>query len=186
VELGDRKKSPAYPFFQYSKLKGVSIVFPPRTAGYFYYCQPNVDLPFTGAIRFRIASVNPATFAKGRDLLRPDGVPWEVSLPMISKTRPVLKQLLLRDGLVTESQLEKCVALAPSRQCRPQTLLHSFDQPFSVKFDAAHYVQAVCGDQKYSVDIRVFHEQRASPVYVYPYSGQFPESFRIAMSSHLR
>ncbi|KAJ6585686.1 hypothetical protein B0H19DRAFT_1059884 [Mycena capillaripes] len=181
VESEGSKGTPAHPYFRYYKHRGVASAFPPRTAGYFYYHQPK-DLPSTaGAIRFRVASANPAKFSKGRDLLRPDGVPWEVSLPIISTTRPVLQQLLLRDGLVTESQLSQCAALFPSPQSRTQTLLHRFDQPFSVEFDGINVIQVVCGDHKYRVDIRVFHEQRnGSLCAIYPYSGRALVRFEIS------
>ncbi|KAJ6567008.1 hypothetical protein B0H19DRAFT_716760 [Mycena capillaripes] len=181
VESASRQGTPVRPYFQYYKHKGVASAFPPRTVGYFYYHQPE-DLPSTaGAIRFRIASVNPATFSRGHDLLRPDGVPWEVPLPTISKTRPVLQQLLLRDGLVTESQLRQSAALFPSQRSRAQTLLHHFDQPFSVEFDSANYIQVVCGGHKYPVDIRVFHEQRnGASCAVYPYSGRALVRFEIS------
>ncbi|KAJ6477357.1 hypothetical protein C8R47DRAFT_647376 [Mycena vitilis] len=176
VKVGSRDRNTpgisAYPAFSYYKCKGVSSAFPPRTAGYFYYHQPK-DAPFTaGAIRFRVASVNPATFPKGRDLLRPDGVPWEIPLPTIAKSRPILKQLLLQEKLVTKAQLKECAKMFPSRRSRPPKLLHHFSQPFSVKFEGVSYVQVICGGQNHRFVLRVFHEQRkGTPSSLHPYSG---------------
>ncbi|KAJ7100464.1 hypothetical protein C8R44DRAFT_946921, partial [Mycena epipterygia] len=134
---------------QYCKHKGVSIVYPPRTAGFFYYHRPK-ELPFiAGAIRFRVAAVNPAAFSAGRDLVRPDGAPWEISLPTILKRQPILRQRLLRDNLVTEAELDECAILFPSNHFRAPSIIHRFDQLFPVKFDSAHSVQVICGGQKY-------------------------------------
>ncbi|KAJ6548119.1 hypothetical protein DFH09DRAFT_1169824 [Mycena vulgaris] len=165
-------------FLQYCKRKGAKIVFPPQSSGFIYYHRPK-ELPFTaGALRFRIAGVNPAKFDKGRDLIRPDGMPWEVPLPTLSKTRPVLRELLLHDGLVTESELEQCRRLFPGGRPRDaQTLLHSFHQTFSVSFEAMTHIQILCGGQRHYCDVRVFHEQRlhkqqiGRPSSIHPYSG---------------
>ncbi|KAJ6500882.1 hypothetical protein C8R45DRAFT_781967, partial [Mycena sanguinolenta] len=172
--------TPAYPMLSYYKHKGASSVFPPRTAGYFYFHRPE-DLPCTaGSIRFRIASVNPAKFSRGRDLLRPDGVPWEVTLPTVSKTRPVLRELLLRDGLVTETELRECQDVFPSRRKtgRAQTLLYRFDQPFSVSFDGSICIQIVIGAQKYRYRIAAFLEQRTH--WSCPYSGKALMRFELS------
>ncbi|KAF7359017.1 hypothetical protein MSAN_01242400 [Mycena sanguinolenta] len=172
--------TPAYPTLSYYKHKGVPSAFPPRTAGYFYFYRPQ-NLPCTaGAIRFRIASVYPAKFSRGRDLLRPDGVPWEVSLPMVAKTRPVLRDLLLRDGLVTATELRECQDMFHShrKMGRVQTLLYRFDQPFSVSFDGSNHIQIVIGAQKYSSRIAVFQEQRSG--WSCPYSGKALVRFELS------
>ncbi|KAJ7232035.1 hypothetical protein B0H12DRAFT_1239752 [Mycena haematopus] len=162
---------PANPPLPYHKLKGIPCTFPPRTAGYFYFHRPEGLPSAAGAIRFRITSVNPANFSKGHDLLRPDGVPWEVTLPTIAKTRPVLRDLILRDGLVTEAELDECLKMFPFHRAGPQTLIYRFDQPFSLTFDGAHYVQLVVGAQKYLSRLCLFHEQRGKAM-TYPYSGK--------------
>ncbi|KAJ7620965.1 hypothetical protein FB45DRAFT_753976 [Roridomyces roridus] len=160
--------------FRYFKEKGVQHNFPPRTAGFFYYHRPP-SLPFTaGAIRFRVAAVNPTTFSQGNDLLGPDGSPWEVSLPRLARSRPLIRQMLLRERLVTLAQLKQCGTLMPHANSRPpRVLLQHFDQPFPVSFTGQHYIQIVSGGKTYRSDIRVFHEQRkGSNRYVYPYTGR--------------
>lgn len=159
-------------YFMYcTNEKGVMDVFPPRSAGFFYYHRPK-DLPFTaGAIRFRISAVSVRTFPKGHDLTRPDGAPWEVPLARLSKGRPALRELLLRDQLVTKAEMEQCQLMFPGRHARPTNALHRFDDPFPVTFDGANYVQTVCGGEKRQCAVRVFHEQRI-PSALYPYSGQ--------------
>ncbi|KAJ7494245.1 hypothetical protein B0H11DRAFT_1714649 [Mycena galericulata] len=167
----DRVEAPVW--FRYYKRKGVETRCPPRTTGFFYFHRPTDLPPTAAAIRFRIASVNPDHFSRGRDLLRPDGAPWEVPLPTLARSRPAVQDLLLRDGLVTHSELQHCAALFPrGRALLAQRLLHRFHQPFPVGFASAHYLQIVCGGQKYCSDVRVFHEHRkGSPAAVYPYSG---------------
>ncbi|KAJ7755741.1 hypothetical protein DFH07DRAFT_959377 [Mycena maculata] len=130
-----------------SRSPGVRALYPPRTAGFFYYHRPK-DLPFTaGAIRFRISSVLPSNFPAGRDLLRPDGVPWQVPFPALARSRPILQELLLRDKLITKSELEGSAALFPGVRARgPRTLLHRFDEEFPVVFDGANYIQRCGGD----------------------------------------
>ncbi|KAJ7689787.1 hypothetical protein B0H17DRAFT_1065888 [Mycena rosella] len=162
--------------------KGVKAIFPPRSAGFFYYHRPK-DLPFTaGAIRFRIAAVSLRTFATGRDLTRLDGAPWEVPLPTLSKSRPALRELLLRDRLVTKAEIEQCMLMFPGRHARAATaLLHRFNDPFPVSFDGANYIQTVCGGEKRRCDVRVFHEQRVGPPSsVYPYSGRALVRFELS------
>ncbi|KAF8209446.1 hypothetical protein K438DRAFT_1960446 [Mycena galopus ATCC 62051] len=99
-----------------------------------------------------------------RDLLRPDGVPWEVALPTIAKSRPVLRDLLLRDGLVTEGDLSECLDMFPSARARPQTLLYHFGQPFHLPFEGVQHITIVIGSKKYLSRIAVFQEQRGKAV----------------------
>jgi len=102
-------------------------------------------------------SVNPAAFSEGRDLVRPDSVLWKVAFPTISKSRPILREHLLRDGLVPETDLNQSIAIFPSRRTgRPSTLLYHFNQPFPARFDGTQYIHVVIGDQKYRSDSRVF------------------------------
>ncbi|KAF7353936.1 hypothetical protein MVEN_01079900 [Mycena venus] len=179
IKSPDRNAPPslAFPYFPYHKRKRVDMSFPPRTAGYFYF-HHSKDLPVTtGAVRFRIAS--PAKFSAGDDLLRPDGTPWEVTLASIAKSRPALRELLLRDGLVTEAELSECTALLPSRRARPQAFLYRFDQPFSIRFDGALVIQIVVGDQKYRRRIFPLVDQRKGAGFA-PYSGRALVRFEVS------
>ncbi|KAJ7138485.1 hypothetical protein C8R43DRAFT_842363, partial [Mycena crocata] len=152
---------------------------PRRTAGFFYYHRPK-DLPFTAsAIRFRIAAVNPKTFAKGADLLRPDGAPWEVPLSrIISKRSPKLLEQLLRDRLITDVDLEQSAMVFPGNRAR---LLHRFGDLFPISFEGMHYLQIVCGETHHRLDVRVFHEQRGGmSSAVHPYSGRALVRFELS------
>ncbi|KAJ7221380.1 hypothetical protein GGX14DRAFT_514370 [Mycena pura] len=161
-------------YTKYYKRKGVTTPFPPRTAGFFYYHQGS---PFTAsAIRFRVTTANASSknFSKGTDLLRPDGEIWELALITISKTRPSVQRQLLRDGLVTQSELKHCAALFPAKRSRsPRTVLHQFGQPFSTSFYGNHWIQAVCGGEKHRCHLRIFrdHRKRIGRLPAYPYDG---------------
>ncbi|TFY62781.1 hypothetical protein EVG20_g6577 [Dentipellis fragilis] len=98
--------------------------FPPGTHGFFYYrptsptrASDNPDGrpengtgPGVGELRFRVTqSSDPASFAEGHDLRHTDGLPWSVPSERIA-TNPAagyLRAILLRDGLISEEQLER-------------------------------------------------------------------------------
>ncbi|KAJ7878569.1 hypothetical protein B0H14DRAFT_1636240 [Mycena olivaceomarginata] len=171
-----RKGIPVLPFFTYYKHEGVASTFPPRTTGYFYFYRPE-NRPSTAAgIRFRIASVNPAKFSNGRDLLRPDGLPWEIPLPRV-QSRAALRKLLLQDGLVTQTELKECETLTPLG--RPRNILYRFDQPFSLSFGGAQHIQIAVGTQKLPHRLLVVHEQRRRG-WVHPYSGRALVRFELS------
>ncbi|KAJ7174355.1 hypothetical protein C8R46DRAFT_88833 [Mycena filopes] len=170
VTHGDVKR--AYYYLSYLLIQRAPIPFPPRTSGFFYYHRPD-RLPLAASgIRFRLASVSPRSFIHGRDLLLPDGTPWEVPLRAMSASHRAshLKTLLVRDGLITTEQLLQSAVLFPRGIDRgDRKVLHRFDQPFSVKFHQSNYIQVLCGGERHQTDVRVFHEQRQEKLH--PYAG---------------
>ncbi|KAJ7031087.1 hypothetical protein C8F04DRAFT_909700, partial [Mycena alexandri] len=168
-------------YVQYFTLNKQTIPFPPRTTGFFYYHRPR-DIPFTGSgIRFRVTTPSPSAFVNGLDLVRPDGQIWEMPLRTIATTRrhPVLRELLLRQGLVTEAELQHCAALCPSRGRGEKIVLHHFGQTFPMRFDKATYIQVVCAGELLATDVRIFHEQRERRK-LYPYAGSALVRFELA------
>ncbi|TFY62776.1 hypothetical protein EVG20_g6580 [Dentipellis fragilis] len=107
----------------YGMEQNAALRFPPDTRGFFYYhptSTPRVsDDPngrpedglrvLVGELRFRLTRTNdPACFAEGQDLRHTDGLPWSVPFERIA-TSPAahdLRAILLRDGLISEEQLE--------------------------------------------------------------------------------
>ncbi|KAJ7165839.1 hypothetical protein C8R46DRAFT_996927 [Mycena filopes] len=160
-----------YCYLSYTTTK-IPVPFPPRTSGFFYYHRPDSLALTASGVRFRLASVEPTSFPHGRDLLLPDGLPWEVSVRAISAEHRLaqLKTLLLRDGLITKKQLQQTAALFPPDMDRgDRKVLHRFDQPFSVRFQSANYIHVLYGGERYQIDMRVFHEQREKRIH--PYAG---------------
>lgn len=118
--------------------------FPPKTHGFLYYTAPSHmdssppqhtdDLSHElGQIRFRItASDDPVTFASGKDLLMPNGLPWYTipRAPYVGANDPpsLLWKLLLHDGLVSDS------IIYTHKQRRFSDELTRFGQHFYVNF----------------------------------------------------
>ncbi|KAJ7084650.1 hypothetical protein B0H15DRAFT_783663 [Mycena belliarum] len=180
----NRKMGKAGTYLLYHQEDTENISFPPRTAGFFYYYRPPDDLPVTaGGIRFRIAAVNPAAFSRGRDLTRPNGAVWHIALESIAKsmTKTVLREIILRDKLVSEEDMADHTPKGLDNRERAQTVIHSFYEPFPVSFQRAHYINIYSDGNKYRCDVRVFHEQRAGPPSsVYPYSGRALVRFELS------
>ena len=66
--------------FQYASRKGQPLPFPEGTRG-FFYCYSTANDAITTEIRFRITdSPSPDAFHRGRDLMRPHGGPYSISL----------------------------------------------------------------------------------------------------------
>ncbi|KAK0216547.1 hypothetical protein EDD85DRAFT_870226 [Armillaria nabsnona] len=79
-------------------------VYPNQTTGFYYYWT-HPDLPATaGQLRFRLTPSNdPSLFKLGSDLLRPNGLPWSVSLArLFGLQKFYYTDILLEDGLVTK------------------------------------------------------------------------------------
>ncbi len=74
---GRETASPLIGRFKYLKYG----VYPKQTTGFNYYWT-HPDLPATaGQLRFRLTpSRDPSLFKSGSDLLRPNGLPWSVSM----------------------------------------------------------------------------------------------------------
>ncbi|KAK7036056.1 hypothetical protein R3P38DRAFT_614396 [Favolaschia claudopus] len=167
----------------YYKHKGVEHPFPQHSAGYFYFHRPPDLPPMSGALRFRCVPVNdPGAFdsEESSDLLRPDSLPWEVPLSTLSNARPLLRDLLLRDGLVTADEVEESMRRFPFTQSRRSDFIFRHDQMFSIPFECMHIVTLVNDPHQFRFRSAVFGERRlvaqaAGSVRrppVFPYSGR--------------
>jgi hypothetical protein len=112
------------------------VAFPAGTHGFLYYYQHPSNAIF-GGVRFRITtSPDPSTFESGTDLLRPNAMPWEISL---------LSAIGIREYRVLVPLLQDAVASEVLQQCRKTfeamdsasifrhgraRIVHSLGQPF--------------------------------------------------------
>ncbi|KAI0310468.1 hypothetical protein OF83DRAFT_1288109 [Amylostereum chailletii] len=116
------------------------LPFPPDAHGFLYYHPPTTLPPLDeGHLRFRITpSPDPATFSQGRDLLYPDGEPWNIKGGRIAITREYLafRRMLLEDGLVTEAQLNEWKSCYNSLGSRLRTVMDDLKKPFVLDFAA--------------------------------------------------
>lgn len=118
----------------------VQMPSPPGTHGFLYYRPPPPwahDL--AGEIRFRITKdSNPSSFATGRDLFV-QGIPWTVALIFNTPTSAAFRDVLLRDGLLTEDQICRLERLEPrhSSLTAKSRLVHSIGQPFALPINTS-------------------------------------------------
>ena len=119
----------------YGRTSDASMVqFPPDTAGFLYYHAPPPGAPdIVGELRFRVTNnSDPSSFAQGHDLLF-KGFNW--SLPIMPAVRfmRVVRQLLLKDGLITEDVIARLKRL-DAGQGRTidtkSTVIYAHKQPF--------------------------------------------------------
>ncbi|KAJ7069778.1 hypothetical protein C8F01DRAFT_528413 [Mycena amicta] len=188
VGHGSRERAERTSTVRYHVVKRVPRPFPPRTMGFLYYQTPKHASFLAGSIRFRCVppSAQPhKQFQTGVDLLRADGcTPWELPLVQLTKSRPILRRLLLKDGLVTKTQLAHC----EKSMSRPgRTLLHAFRQPFVTTFDGAHHMRLLLpGGAVTKFVLRgPFDEQRnveagERPSVMAPYKGQALVRFELS------
>ncbi|KAF8198378.1 hypothetical protein K438DRAFT_1759744 [Mycena galopus ATCC 62051] len=121
--------------------------FPPGTRGFLYYYVPRHLPPMAGGLRFRITPRgHPASFEDGHDLLH-EGLPWEISLVNIASAvgrKTVLRDQLLKEGLVTQADLDHCCAITPNKKrLDPKITLYRLAQPFPVAFHRGLYAWVV-------------------------------------------
>ncbi|KAJ7810855.1 hypothetical protein B0H14DRAFT_2861910 [Mycena olivaceomarginata] len=123
---------------RFFKKSGEYQPFPPGTRGFLYYHAPKHLPAIAGGLRFRITPRgHPASFPDGHDLHH-EGLPWEISLSTIASAvgrKTVLRQQLLNEGLVTQTDLDKCRALMPNtKRLDSRITLYRLAQPFPVTF----------------------------------------------------
>ncbi|KAJ7605237.1 hypothetical protein DFH06DRAFT_1252986 [Mycena polygramma] len=136
-----RTRSVTLTFF---KKDTVHQPFPLGTRGFLYYHAPRYLPPMAGGVRFRVTPRgHPDSFPDGHDLLH-GALPWEISLPSIAAAvghKEVLREQLLNEGLVTQTDLDTCRALTPNKKRLDYKLtLYSLGQPFPVAFNQGMYV----------------------------------------------
>ncbi|KAJ7132508.1 hypothetical protein C8R44DRAFT_849945 [Mycena epipterygia] len=132
------------------------IPFPAFSRGFLYYHSHSWRIPLEASLRFRVTlDNNPSSFARGRDLLTPWGLPWKIMLPQIACTAryaPIREQLL-RDNLTTEELLSHCRTIFGERPISTRYTLFRFDSTFPVNFATRKMKLAIVGEALYPVAI---------------------------------
>ena len=120
--------------------------FPPNTRGFLYYHTPPKAPPLVGEIRFRLAN-NLAKFNDGEDLLNPNKAPWSIPLYALANrpSRSILRDKLLRDGLISQTTLDQwakeklSLLYTPYQLALPnRPVLYYLCQPFYQRFNTCH------------------------------------------------
>ncbi|CAK5267433.1 unnamed protein product [Mycena citricolor] len=145
-----------YDYVQYNWLP-----FPPHTKGFLYFHRPP-DVPCSAwGIRFRICS-EPAGFHAGHDLLNFNQTPWHLTLGSIGRSYPLLCELLLREKLVTQADVQQSMALFPqvSKKTPAENVLYSFDQLFPLSFRSSTRLHVVLEGHRHQMVLRMFRDQR--------------------------
>ncbi|KAF5351386.1 hypothetical protein D9758_008020 [Tetrapyrgos nigripes] len=98
---------------------GISrLPFPEKTHGFFYYHLPQSAPLFADGVRFRICPSNDTrTFRDGYDLLKFNGVPWEISnwaFALYNTKYNLLGTELVATGFIRPGALESYRKLLPS------------------------------------------------------------------------
>ncbi|KAJ7720051.1 hypothetical protein B0H16DRAFT_392803 [Mycena metata] len=129
----DDSRSPAlFRYFQTSQ----PIAFPDKCAGFLYYHRDSHAAPLEGGLRFRCTPDDqPTSFSRGRDLLWPTGIPWQVIVPQLG--RPMYQEFadqLLRENLASQAQISRCRELFDTVKIYPSRILFRLDQEFPVDF----------------------------------------------------
>ncbi|KAJ7183933.1 hypothetical protein C8R46DRAFT_1309190 [Mycena filopes] len=149
--------------------------FPPQTAGFLYFLRGAPDRPLEGTLRFRLSTDDrPSSFDAGTDLLLPTGLPWKLLLPQLlhHKLRKVSAQLL-RENLVTETDIERCQQVfGKGRKIPPTaTLVFRLGQEFRVDFNVDPTLHIVA-DSLLRVQLGAFSYQTWPSVKrIWPWTG---------------
>lgn len=120
----------------YFKSKAL-LPFPPGSRGFLYYRSfPDLPVECSG-VRFRITSRGtPSSFEEGSDLLRPDGLPWQVpfsAMALATGPSELWTKQLLKEQLVAEEQLAHCRAMFhQKKRIEANTNIYHLGQVFSL------------------------------------------------------
>ncbi|PBK60987.1 hypothetical protein ARMSODRAFT_1026066 [Armillaria solidipes] len=134
-KLSDLSLGNRFQYAQPSSSTGgrINIAYPNKTAGFYYYWT-HPDLPATaGQLRFRITPTNdPSLFESGSDLLKPNGIPWLVSVgKLLNLPNTSYLHKLLKDGLVSKDMISsKYLRTYQKLQLRSSALLESYYDVF--------------------------------------------------------
>ncbi|KAJ7830447.1 hypothetical protein B0H14DRAFT_2807552 [Mycena olivaceomarginata] len=148
-------------------------------AGYLYYRSPPAGYPFAGSLRLRINS----DAARGSDLLRPNGVPWQIVLPQLvinEQYTSVLEQLLAEE-LVSPATVKACRKLFGDRKIlTPNTLLFHLTQPFALRMTQAELRLTTVGTRKIGQFVKQNLFGERSPRMRYPFTGSILVRFELS------
>ncbi|GLB34235.1 hypothetical protein LshimejAT787_0111190 [Lyophyllum shimeji] len=157
--------------------------FPSGSHGFLYYSPSAFPLD-PGVIRLRVTQdKDPASFAHGRDLMRPEGFPWCIKVPSVASgvVFAGFRKLLLQDNLISEAEMRRCEAIGPMSM-RPLQL-YTLGQPFHVNLKLGSHRLNVIHDDKASY-ISLYHlffddrpDKRLSP-----YTGHIMARFEVSTS----
>ncbi|KAJ7318753.1 hypothetical protein DFH08DRAFT_971122 [Mycena albidolilacea] len=170
--------SPSPLFLSYDR-STKSTPFPRTAAGYLYYRAPPAGYPFAGSLRLRINS----DAARGSDLLRPNGVPWQIVLPQLvinEQYTSVLVQLLAEE-LVSPATVKACRKLFGDRKIlTPNTLLFHLAQPFALRMTQAELRLTTVGTRKIGQFVKQNLFGERSPRMRYPFTGSIVVRFELS------
>ncbi|KAF5357411.1 hypothetical protein D9758_005954 [Tetrapyrgos nigripes] len=115
--------------------------FPDNTKGFFYYHSPQPKAPsFAGDVRFRVCPSNdPISFPEGVDLVRRDGLPWEITNWgfALEKRFSAWGDELVKTGTMHKEAHKSCRRLATQKQIvnAPHNVAYAFEfkQPFPLQ-----------------------------------------------------
>lgn len=155
--------------------QGKASQFPPDSAGFLYYHQPQDGTPLAGELRFRLTPSNlPQSFSRGKDCLTPNGAVWKMPLLALYRfpyNRRIYRQLQL-DGFISDALHSTVENVVKTSHCPHYTsvILHSLHQVFPINFAACRFRFFVVGDSTcHTVDINYpfrmsdTENKRASP-----------------------
>ncbi|KAF5351324.1 hypothetical protein D9758_007976 [Tetrapyrgos nigripes] len=112
------------------------VKFPQKTRGFYYYHVNSEKAPgFAGGLRFRVcSSKDPESFHEGKDLLKLDGSPWEISNWAFASLGEyhLMGKKLVKDGVIRGGVLKLCRKLASRAKISnpSQPVVYSLKQPF--------------------------------------------------------
>jgi hypothetical protein len=127
-------KIPGY----YKTRNSVYQPFPVGTRGHLYAHPDSRDA--ATHLRFRVASATPSTpceFHNGHDLLLPSGLPWKLSISLLLRDGrvPLLRETLIREGIMTDVECDHMCATTTQEGIRPRVLV-ALEEPFDVSLAA--------------------------------------------------
>ncbi|TFK39067.1 hypothetical protein BDQ12DRAFT_89890 [Crucibulum laeve] len=166
---------PALPITYHSE-KGKYQEFPRDAGGFFYYHRPPGLPEIAGEIRFRTTGGRDMfSFEKGKDLLRPPGIPWRIPLLLMAGADAYtpFRTRLLEDGLVSEKTMEICKQIyLGGKFSRGSTFVFDLSQPFVVDFSKQSSTFWVIGHEKSGLCKlnHIFGDSRSARK-VFPYNG---------------
>ncbi|KAJ7155338.1 hypothetical protein C8R46DRAFT_1356535 [Mycena filopes] len=184
VSIGLTESPNARPTFRYLWNKR-KVPFPNRTAGFLYYHRDTHAAPLECALRFRLSEsphMTRALFLRGRDLLLPTGLPWEVTLPRL--TRHSFRRLaehLVREELVTPKQIEDCHCMLSWRSLRSSIMLFRLGQSFPVDFARSPRFTLVGEEEGLPLELWYLFNASINQRAVRPFTGSATARFESAL-----
>jgi hypothetical protein len=165
-------------------------VFPEGTTGFLYVHVPDPAHPIGAQLRFRLVSEpNPAGFASGRDLHRPNGEVWYCWLPTLVRraSGQAIASIVTRQGLVDRGVVEQWQAETGAASCVKafSPLVCPGSAPFSL--DLSRYRQGLivgAGMRARFVQITSPFAHQRLRVKAAPFSGRLVFPLQHALRAH--